>query len=82
MDNKIVGVSFVDVHATGSRAATLGPVASLAPGAGKETFVAACHHAEKLGFSTLVRAHPATWREGLLMRSFIPLDDREGVPFP
>lgn len=53
---EIVGVSFVDVHAEGSRVATLGPVSSIAPGAGKKTFVAACAHAEKLGFSTLVRA--------------------------
>lgn len=56
---KIVGVSFVDVHAKGSKVATLGPVASLAPGAGKMTFMAACAHAEKLGFSTLVRASMA-----------------------
>ena len=53
---KIVGVSFVDVHAKGSRVATLGPVSSIASGAGKKTFVAACDHAQKLGFSTLVRA--------------------------
>eukprot|EP00752_Nemacystus_decipiens_P011763 g10439.t1 len=51
---KIVGVSFVDVHARGSRVATLGPVSSVASGAGRKTFVAACDHAEKLGFSTLV----------------------------
>ncbi|CAM9734947.1 unnamed protein product [Pylaiella littoralis] len=51
---RIVGVSFVDVHAKGSRVATLGPVSSVAPGAGKMTFVAACAHAEKLGFSTLI----------------------------
>lgn len=54
-DGKIVSVSFVDVHAKGSKVATLGPVSSLAPGAGRKTFVAACEHAEKLGFSTLVR---------------------------
>eukprot|EP00903_Cladosiphon_okamuranus_P008824 g8451.t1 len=53
-DGKIVGVSFFDVHAKGSRVATLGPVSSLAPGAGKTTFVAACEHAERLGFSALV----------------------------
>ena len=35
--------------------ATLGPVSSTTPGAGKMTFKAACAHAEKLGFSTLVR---------------------------
>ncbi|CAM9788128.1 unnamed protein product [Ectocarpus sp. 12 AP-2014] len=51
---KIVGVSFVDVHAKGSRVATLGPVASLASGAGKKSFVAACAYAEELGFSTLI----------------------------
>lgn len=57
-DGKIVGVSFVDVHGTGSKkVATLGPVSSLVPGGGRKTFVAACEHAEKLGFSTLVRAH-------------------------
>lgn len=55
-DGKIVGVSFVDVHAKGSRVATLGPVASLASGGGRKTFAAACEYAEKLGFSTLVRA--------------------------
>lgn len=60
---KIVGVSFVDVHAKGSRLATLGPVSSLAPGAGRMTFVAACDHAEKLGFSTLVRAGPGPVEE-------------------
>lgn len=53
--DKIVGVSYVDVHAKGSKVATLGPVASVAPGAGRKTVVAACEHAEKLGFSTLVR---------------------------
>ncbi|CAN0123416.1 unnamed protein product [Scytosiphon promiscuus] len=52
--SKIVGVSFVDLHAEGSRVATLGPVSSLAPGAGRKTFKAACEYAEKLGFSTLV----------------------------
>ncbi|CBJ30768.1 conserved unknown protein [Ectocarpus siliculosus] len=51
---KIVGVSFVDVHAKGSRVACLGPVSSIAPGAGKKSFVAACAYAEELGFSTLV----------------------------
>lgn len=51
-----MGSSFVDVHAKGSRLATLGPVSSIAPGAGGKTFVAACEYAEKLGFSTLVRA--------------------------
>lgn len=57
-DGKIVGVSFVDVHAAkGSRVAGLGPISSLAPGAGKKTLVAACDHVEKLGFSTQVRAH-------------------------
>lgn len=54
-NGKIVGVSFVDVHAKGSRVALLGPVAALAPGAGTKTFMAACAHAEKFGFSTLVR---------------------------
>lgn len=53
-DGKIVGVSFVDVSAKGSKVAIVGPVAALSPGAGKTTFMAACAHAEKLGFSTLV----------------------------
>ncbi|CAM9419147.1 unnamed protein product, partial [Laminaria digitata] len=53
-DGKIVGVTFVDVHAKGSKVAVLGPVAALAPGTGKKTFMAACAHAEKLGFSTLI----------------------------
>eukprot|EP00752_Nemacystus_decipiens_P016205 g14492.t1 len=56
---KIVGVTFLDVHAKGSPVATLGPVSSLAPGAGKMTFVAACDRAEKLGFSTLVLSQTA-----------------------
>ena len=64
-DGKIVGVSFVDVHAKGSNVATLGPVASLAPGAGSMTFVAACAHAEKLGFSTLVRCEGNTTLDAL-----------------
>ncbi|CAM9520106.1 unnamed protein product [Ectocarpus sp. 4 AP-2014] len=51
---KIVAVSFVDVHAKGSKVACLGPVTSIAPGAGKKSFVAACAYAEELGFSTLV----------------------------
>lgn len=54
-EGKIVGVSFVDVRAKGSKVALLGPVAALAPGTGKPTFMAACAHAENLGFSTLVR---------------------------
>lgn len=54
-DGEIVGVTFVDVLAKGSKVAVLGPVASLAAGAGKKTFMAACTHAENLGFSTLVR---------------------------
>ncbi|CAM9418945.1 unnamed protein product, partial [Hapterophycus canaliculatus] len=51
---KIVGSSFVNVHAKGSRVATLGPVSSIAPGAGRKTFAAACAYAQKLGFSTLI----------------------------
>lgn len=54
-EGKIVGVTFVDVKAKGSKVAILGPVAALAPGTGKPTFIAACAHAENLGFSTLVR---------------------------
>lgn len=53
-DGQIVSVTFVDVHAKGSKVALLGPVASLAPGAGKKTVVAACAHVETLGFSTLI----------------------------
>lgn len=53
-EGKIVGVTFADVCAKGSKVAILGPVAALAPGTGKKTFMAACAHAEKLGFSTLV----------------------------
>ena len=53
-DGKIVGVTFVDTNAKGSKVAILGPVAALSPGTGKKTFMAACAHAEKLGFSTLV----------------------------
>lgn len=51
---KIVGVTFVDVKAKGSRVAALGPVASCKPGAGRKAFEAACAHAEELGFTTLV----------------------------
>ena len=56
-DGKIVGVTLADTHAKGSRLAALGPVSSLVPGAGKKTLVAACEHAEKLGFSTQVKAY-------------------------
>lgn len=70
-DGKIVGVSFVDVHAKGSRLATLGPVSSIASGAGKKTFVAACDHAQELGFSTLVRAGLATFCVGEAEINFV-----------
>lgn len=59
-DGKIVGVSFVDVRSKRSRVASLGLVSSLTPGAGTMTVVAACSHAEKLGFSTLVRYEGGT----------------------
>ena len=45
--------------------ASLGPVSSLAPGAGKMTFVAACAYAEKRGFSTLVRHEVNTTLDAL-----------------
>eukprot|EP00904_Undaria_pinnatifida_P001755 jgi/Undpi1/11580/HiC_scaffold_30.g13875.m1 len=52
--DKIVGSTFVDVAAKGSKVASLGPVSSVSPGAGKKTFESCCAHAEGLGFSTLV----------------------------
>lgn len=65
-DGKIVGASFVDVHAKGSKVATLGPVASAVPGAGKKSFEAACAHAEDLGFTTLVRTKGGVGGAGLV----------------
>lgn len=50
-----MGSAFVDVHAKDSRVASLGPVASSVPGAGRKTVEAACAHAEDLGCTTLVR---------------------------